>query len=171
MPVQWWWTTGSWWWTGKPGMLQSMGSQRVRHDWATELNWTEGEARILLAGLNCKRCVGLAKKLLQKTQRKFWSNQYFLWNYTGNIFKKQNQQLHGLHLQYFLYLLFLGRNLSLKQWFPTGSNFILHGTFPVARQRSWVLLATGGSRPGLTLNSIMHRKKPYNTELSSPKCQ
>ena len=32
--------SGSWWRTGKPGMLQSMGSQRVRHDWATELNWT-----------------------------------------------------------------------------------------------------------------------------------
>jgi len=29
----------SWRWTGKPGMLQSMGLQRVRHDWATELNW------------------------------------------------------------------------------------------------------------------------------------
>ena len=29
----------SWWWTGKPGMLQSLGSQRVRHDWETELNW------------------------------------------------------------------------------------------------------------------------------------
>ena len=28
------------WWTGKPGMLQSMGPQRIRHDWATELNWT-----------------------------------------------------------------------------------------------------------------------------------
>ena len=27
----------SWWWTGRPGMLQFMGSQRVRHDWATEL--------------------------------------------------------------------------------------------------------------------------------------
>ena len=30
----------SWWWTGKPGMLQSMGSQRVGQDWATELNCT-----------------------------------------------------------------------------------------------------------------------------------
>ena len=30
--------SGSWWWTGKPGMLQSMGLQRVGHDWATELN-------------------------------------------------------------------------------------------------------------------------------------
>ena len=27
-----------WWWTGRPGVLQFMGSQRVRHDWATELN-------------------------------------------------------------------------------------------------------------------------------------
>ena len=34
---------GSWWWTGRPGVLQSMGWQRVRHDWATELtdNWSE----------------------------------------------------------------------------------------------------------------------------------
>ena len=31
----------SWWWTGKPGVQQSMGSQRVGHDWVTELNWTE----------------------------------------------------------------------------------------------------------------------------------
>ena len=29
------------WWTGRPGVLQFMGSQRVRHNWATELNWTE----------------------------------------------------------------------------------------------------------------------------------
>ena len=42
-PSQWTWVwvnSGSWWWTGRPGMLQSMGSQRVGHDWATELNWT-----------------------------------------------------------------------------------------------------------------------------------
>ena len=37
-----WVNSGSWWWTGRPGMLQFMGSQRVRHNWATELNWTEG---------------------------------------------------------------------------------------------------------------------------------
>ena len=35
-----WVNSGSWWWTGRPGMLQFMGSQRVVHDWATELNWT-----------------------------------------------------------------------------------------------------------------------------------
>ena len=33
--------SGSWWWTGRPGVLQFMGSQRVGHDWVTELNWTE----------------------------------------------------------------------------------------------------------------------------------
>ena len=32
---------GSWWWTGRPGVLQSMRSKRVRRDWETELNWTE----------------------------------------------------------------------------------------------------------------------------------
>ena len=36
-----WVNSRSWWWTGRPGVLQSMDSQRVRHDWATELNWTE----------------------------------------------------------------------------------------------------------------------------------
>ena len=30
----------SWWLTGKPGMLKSMGLQRIGHNWATELNWT-----------------------------------------------------------------------------------------------------------------------------------
>ena len=33
--------SGSWWWTGRPGVLWFMRSQRVGHDWATELNWTE----------------------------------------------------------------------------------------------------------------------------------
>ena len=43
-PTQWTWVwvnSRGWWWTGRPGMLQSMVSQRVRHDWETELNWTE----------------------------------------------------------------------------------------------------------------------------------
>ena len=33
--------SGIWWWTGRPGVLRSMGSQRVGHNWATELNRTE----------------------------------------------------------------------------------------------------------------------------------
>ena len=43
-----WWTwvwvnSGSWWWTGRPGVLQFMGSQRVGYDWVTKLNWMIGQ--------------------------------------------------------------------------------------------------------------------------------
>ena len=40
-PTQWTWVwinCGSWWWTGNPGVLPSMGLQRVGHYWATDLN-------------------------------------------------------------------------------------------------------------------------------------
>ena len=43
-PTRWMWVwvnSGSWWWTGRPGVLPFMGSRRVGHDWATEVNWTE----------------------------------------------------------------------------------------------------------------------------------
>ena len=39
-----WASPGNWWWTGKPGVLQSMGLQRVRQDWVTELNWSTSNA-------------------------------------------------------------------------------------------------------------------------------
>ena len=42
-PTQWTWVWGSWWWSGRPSVLQFMGSQRVRHDWATELNCYESD--------------------------------------------------------------------------------------------------------------------------------
>ena len=41
--TQWTWVwvnSGSWWWTGRPGVLWFMGSQRVGHNWVTELNWS-----------------------------------------------------------------------------------------------------------------------------------
>ena len=51
-PLKTWWTwvwvnSGSCWWTGRPGVLWFMGSQGVRHNWATELNWTKSELEIL----------------------------------------------------------------------------------------------------------------------------
>ena len=49
-PTQWtrvWVNSGSWWWTGRPGMPKSMGSQRVGHDWATELNRKRDQKWIL----------------------------------------------------------------------------------------------------------------------------
>ena len=55
--TQWTWdwaNSRSWWWTGRPGVLQFMGSQRVGHDWVTELNWTEDHwIHILKVSLNC----------------------------------------------------------------------------------------------------------------------
>ena len=48
-PIQWTWVwvnSGSWWWTGRPGMPQFMGSQRVGHNWATELNWLPSKSAI-----------------------------------------------------------------------------------------------------------------------------
>ena len=49
---QWTWVSvdsGSWWWTGRPGVLQFMGSQRVGYDWVTELNWLNWEKRSHMA--------------------------------------------------------------------------------------------------------------------------
>ena len=43
-PTWWAWVcvnSRSWWWTGRPGVLWFMGSQRVGHNWVTELNWTD----------------------------------------------------------------------------------------------------------------------------------
>ena len=43
-PTRWtrvWVNSGSWWWIGRPGVLQFMGSQRVGHDWATDLIWSD----------------------------------------------------------------------------------------------------------------------------------
>ena len=54
--TQWTWVwvnSESWWWTGRPGMLQSIGSQRVRHNWATELNYHF----IIIQGSNIFFCI------------------------------------------------------------------------------------------------------------------
>ena len=63
-----WANSGSWWWTGKPGVLQSMGSQRVRHDWVTELNWT-GTGRFLVKVVWVNTCEGTPS---------FWCNPSYL---------------------------------------------------------------------------------------------
>ena len=63
--IRWTWvwaSSRSWWWTGKPGMLQSMGSQRVGHNWITELNWTDS-----LEGLKLKLKLQSSGHLMQRT--------------------------------------------------------------------------------------------------------
>ena len=72
--TQWTWVwvnSGSCWWTGRSGALQSMGLQRVRHDWVTELNWTEYEATQCF----CSEQVEKPDQLLQsylKDIRELW---------------------------------------------------------------------------------------------------
>ena len=79
-PTRWTWVwvrSGSWWWTGKPGVLQSMGSQRVRHDWVTELNHS-GELVNGYKGLLCTvsyKCLWIYHDL--KVQFYFLKNQRF----------------------------------------------------------------------------------------------
>ena len=48
-PTRWTWVwvnSRRWWWTGRPGMLRFMGSQRVGHDWMTELNWNYNSVKL-----------------------------------------------------------------------------------------------------------------------------
>ena len=44
-----WVSSRNWWWTGRPDVLQSMGSQSVGHDWVTELNWGASWATVQLS--------------------------------------------------------------------------------------------------------------------------
>ena len=54
-----------WWWTGRPGVLQSMGLQRVGRDWATELNWTENYILVLLFTSEIVPCCYVASKNIE----------------------------------------------------------------------------------------------------------
>ena len=63
-----WVDSGSWWWTGRPGVLRFIGSQRVGHDWATELNWEKLSnllqvSQRVVAGLLHKASCGALEKL------------------------------------------------------------------------------------------------------------
>ena len=54
----------SWWWTGRPGVLRIMGSQRVGHDWAIELNWTDLLYNTALRFINYNRFGIISQEVL-----------------------------------------------------------------------------------------------------------
>ena len=59
-PTCWTWvwaSSGRWWWTGKPGVLQSVGSQRVGCDWATELNWMTSKEMLSFSAAKCEKAL------------------------------------------------------------------------------------------------------------------
>ena len=64
-PTRWtrvWVNSESWWWTGRPGVLWFLGLQRVGHDWATELSWTE----VKIMNVVSLKCTKVLTKLVQK---------------------------------------------------------------------------------------------------------
>ena len=70
-PTRWTWvwtSSRSWWWTEKPGVLQSIGSQRVGHDWATELSWKE-----------CLQWVALRLNTSSPFKPSTFSTHFFIW--------------------------------------------------------------------------------------------
>ena len=92
-----WASSGSWWWIGKPGVLHSMGLQRVGHNWATELYWENPLAKAADIGLGWQYSTTelsfsppnrlwlwiLKMRTMQKMSKldvnRFYSTYYFIW--------------------------------------------------------------------------------------------
>ena len=84
-----WWTwvwvnSGSWWWTEMPGVLLSMGSQRVRHDWVTELNW--------LKAFNLQMNIYLTAKLILRQNNHL---SFRTGSQPFNFRRRRNKQMKG----------------------------------------------------------------------------
>ena len=97
-----WASSGSWWWTGKSGVLQSMESQRVGHDWATELN--KALQLILMHSLSLRTTKAAGKKFGKKLVTKITVRRlaliiafFFLARYAGSYFPDQGLKLCPLH--------------------------------------------------------------------------
>ena len=80
--IQWTWvwaSSGSCWWAGKPGVLQSMGLQRVRCDWVTELKWTGDKVSFTLHPNGYRTILGepylqvIASAMSSKVTLSFWN--------------------------------------------------------------------------------------------------
>ena len=81
----------SWWWTGRPGMLQFMGSQRVGHNWETELNWCTHIHRLYSVTATCRLNVeynpfSLVAQML-KNLPAMWETQVQSWGWEDSLEK------------------------------------------------------------------------------------
>ena len=109
-----WVNSGSWWWTGRPGVLWFMGSQRVRHDWATELNWHRLLTKTIFFPSGSSPCLHYGGHR---------ANKYSLscgWIYEFNWRRKGLQQCSGL------------RTVVLTFWGTTVCTLLksLHQSYP-----------------------------------------
>ena len=80
-PTQWTWVwanSGSWWWTGKPGVLQSMGSQRVKHEWVSEQQMRWYFIVVLI-------CISLRLVVLSIFSYNCWSFVCLFWKNVNSI--------------------------------------------------------------------------------------
>ena len=97
-----WWTwiwvnSGSWWWTARPGVLQSMGLQRVGHDWATEVNWyylnvniANGNRQICDTWNNLATTLGVQGEGLIRHLLSGWLQAYGAVHRTGEVKRKKS---------------------------------------------------------------------------------
>ena len=89
-PAQWTWVwvnSGSWWWTGRPGLLRYIGLQRVRRDWATELNW---KPRHILSKDWTVKTYGLMNLILI----------FYKWNVMTHFVEAWKSRLMGVRFSY-----------------------------------------------------------------------
>ena len=100
-----WVDSGSWWWIRRPGMLWFMGSQRVGHDWATELNLTES-------------LIKLPKGNSSGSDRSFQSLLYTSWHHHNPVIKN-NRLLNVRHRDMYFTYIFCHLTLIINLWgFP-----------------------------------------------------
>ena len=75
--------SGSWWWTGRPGVLKSMGLQRVGHNGATELNWTQQNVIIIIENIDRIDCslhsCSWISSNFSKIRQSWWFSQKQSW--------------------------------------------------------------------------------------------
>ena len=89
-PTQWTWvwaSSRSCWWTGEPGVLQSMGLQRVGHDWTNELNWTELMATSTYSYGSCLHSISFPLFCFQHTHDFDFivCNYWYIWIYICHL--------------------------------------------------------------------------------------
>ena len=92
--LPWWVNSGIWWWTGRPGVLQFTGSQKVGHDWGTELNWTELSAFPIHLKLS-QHCLLICYTPMEN--KKFLKKKFFEFTLGNTDFWNLNTELGCIH--------------------------------------------------------------------------
>ena len=136
-PTQWTWvwvSSGSWWWTGKPSVLQSMGSQRVRHDWVTEVTdmlvtssakavmafgvwfgamWKDFGSHLYVPWANCQ-WMRWARKSLGILGLTSWLCCSFGKSHSPSV----SAQVSATFTTYYIVIIYSSRSLSPVLWVP-----------------------------------------------------